>query len=99
MKPRVDAAIAGDLLFEGLHMATALENCAPIDVEEADAGVSMHRCCCGRPRRCYTRGPRVCDEIRGFCTDQRCSKQFFIALSQIISAFGKRMQDLVVAST
>ena len=49
MKPRVDAAIARDLLFEGLHMATALENYALLDVEEADAGVLDTRC------------PRVCE--------------------------------------
>jgi hypothetical protein len=36
--------------------------------------------------RCYTRCPRVCGAIRGFCTDQRCSKQFFTVLSQMLLA-------------
>ena len=93
-----------DLSFEGLHIATALENCAPLDVEEADAGVLMHHCCCGSPPRevLYTRR----DLLQNSEVLPRCgmSAQIKNAVSNSFNSFvsnalGKRMRDLVDAST
>ena len=78
MKSRVGAAIVvlpETFDFECLHVATALENCALFDVEKkTDAEVSMHRCCGGRCPWKVLHEAR--GTIRGFCIDQKRSKQF-----------------------
>ena len=109
----MDAAIVvlpETLKFEGVHMATDLENCAPLrlDVGKADAGSSMHRCCCG------SRGPplEVLHMRRNLLQNSevvsRCARSAQIknAVSNSFNSFvsdalGKCMRDLrlVDAST
>ena len=82
MKSRVGAAIVvlpETFDFECLHVATALENFAPLDVEKKQ----MQECRCryGIAVNCGGRRPwKVLHEargaIRGFCIDQKRSKQF-----------------------